>query len=663
MLEIVKQFSAFISYSHGDEKFARWIHSAIETYRVPHKLIGREGPFGPIGPRLPPVFRDRDELASSADLEQAVRDALCRSSALLLICSPRSVKSRWVNEEIRTFAAMHGRERIFCIIVEGEPHSAAPERECFPPALFEVGHHEPLAADLRPGQDGKRLGLLKILAGLLGVGFDELRQRDAARRQRQLLAVAVASTLGLLLASALAIAAVISRNEAVRQRELAERKTMTAERTVGFVRSLFEVSDPSEARGQSITAREILDKGAREISSGLREEPAVRAELGTTLGEVYGGLGLYREGDRLIREMMAVPHDDMATRTRQLVALGESQTRTGEYRAAAAAYRKALRLARDEAQPRPDLVPRILVGLGEALSALQDHAGAARAIEEGLRLDQAAKGNTHPDVARDLEARGLNAFYAKDLATARSAYRAALAIRVRAQGPNHPRVPEDLSALGAISYSLGDTDRALLDYRKALTAYVAVLGPKHPEVASTSNNIARILLERRRYADALPLLRTAVRINLAERGAEHDDLVFPLFNLALVEEQLGRASEAEALLERALKPARLHGHPALGSLLTELAGVSCRHGKASAGLALVAKARPILARDYPSDWREAWLDNTEGECLLIAGKTALAQPLLEASTKKIASKWPASSHFGALARARLAAPRRTPFRL
>lgn len=653
----MKQFSAFISYSHGDEKFARWIHSAVETYRVPRRLIGTEGPFGPIGARLPPVFRDRDELASSANLEQAVRDALTRSSALLLICSPRSVASRWVNEEIRTFAAMHGRERIFCMIVEGEPHSTSPERECFPPALFEVGHHEPLAADLRPGHDGKRLALLKLLAGLLGVGFDELRQRDAVRRQRQLLVVTVASMLGLIFASALAISAVIARNEAVRQRELAERKTMTSERTVAFVRSLFEVSDPSEARGQSITAREILDKGAREISSGLKDEPAVRAELGTTLGEVYGGLGLYREGDRLIRRMMAIPHDDIATRTRQLVALGESQNRTGEYKSAATAYRRALRLARDEAQPRPDLVPRILVGLGESLSALQDHAGAARAIEEGLRLDRVARGPNHPDVARDLEARGLNAFYAKDLATARTAYQAALAIRIRTQGPNHPRVPEDLSALGAISYSLGDADAALLNYRKALTAYVAVLGPRHPEVASTNNNIARILLERRRYAEALPLLRTAVQINLVERGPEHDDLVFPLLNLALVEEQLGDPGEAASMLERALKPARLHGHPALGTLLTELAGVRCRGRKPSVGLALVAEARPILARDYPDDWREAWLDSTEGECLLITGKTALARPLLEASTKRIASKWPATTHFGALARARLAALR------
>lgn len=648
------RYSAFISYSHADEAWARWLHGALETYRVPKRLIGHDAPWGPLGRRLPPVFRDRDELASSPDLAEAVRTALSEASALIVICSPRAAASRWVNEEIRSFAALHGRGRIFCLIVEGEPHGANPSHECFPPALAECGLHEPLAADLRPGQDGKPLARLKLLAGLLAIGFDELRQRDAARRQRQLTIVAVASLAGLLFTSALAVFAFLSRGEAIRQRDLAERKTMTAERTVGFVKSLFEVSDPSEARGATITAREILDRGAREIRTGLADEPAVRAELGTTLGEVYSGLGLYRQGDRLVREMLSLQHPDTATRTRQLLALAESQTRAGDYGPAIGSYRTALRLSRDPGQPRPDLVPRILVGLGEALSAAGEHKAADTVIGEALQLDRARHGDAHPDTARDLEALGLNAFFAGELARARGFYARASEIRLRSQGALHPRVAEDLNTLGAIAYMQGDGDTAERSYRQALAAYTKVLGPAHPEVANTSNNLARVLIERRRYREARPLLEQAVRINLAERGPEHDDIVFPLNNLAIVEEQLGATARAEALYRQALLPARKHGHRAIGPILVDLAALRCREGAAADGLGLLDEAMAKIAADYPGDpWRAAWLENVRGACLIRAGARAEGLALLRGSMAPLRAKWPAQSHFGALAAARL----------
>lgn len=647
------RYGAFISYSHADERWAQWLHGALERYRVPKRLIGHESAFGPLARKLPPIFRDRDELASSADLAGAVTQALRGSSSLIVICSPESVRSRWVNEEIRSFAALGRSDRIFCLIVAGEPHAADPERECFPPALFAAGHHEPLAADVRPGQDGKRAARTKLLAGLLGVGYDELRQREAVRRQRQLAAVAIASCIGLLLTSTLAIFAFISRADAIRQRDIAERKTITAERTVSFVKSLFEVSDPSEARGQTITAREILDNGARNIRTGLRNEPAVKAELGTTLGEVYSSLGLYKEGDRLIREMMALHHDDRATRARQLLALADSQTRLGDYDPAIASYRKALAMARNPDQPREDLVPRILVGLGEALSAAEHYDEAAARIEEGLKMDLVRFGPNHPDVARDLEAHGLNAFYAGALARAQGFYERAVAIRLKTQGATHPRVPEDQATLGSIAYLRGNSALAEADFRKATQSYQTILGPNHPEVANTTNNLARIILERRAYREALPLLERAVAIDLRERGPNHDDVIFPLSNLAIVKAQLGDRAGAEPLFRQALHAARLRNHRNLAPILVDLANLRCQAGAFDEALRLLDEARPIMAKTYAAaPWRVAWVDNTRGECLLLAGQREKARQLIEESTPVILAKWRPETHFGAIARAR-----------
>src|SRR5690348_15903042 len=97
------RYSAFIRYNHRDKAWARWLHQSLEKYVVPKHLRDREGPFGPIAARLPPVFRDREELASSSDLAAAVKAALGESATLIIICSPNSAQSKWVNEEVKTF--------------------------------------------------------------------------------------------------------------------------------------------------------------------------------------------------------------------------------------------------------------------------------------------------------------------------------------------------------------------------------------------------------------------------------------------------------------------------------------------------------------------------------------------------------------------------------
>jgi len=230
-----QRFRAFISYSHKDRDWARWLHRALESYAIPKRLVGREGPDGPVPPRLRPVFKDRENLAANASLRASVNDALAASSALIVVCSPNAEGSEWVEEEVVRFKAMHGEARVFPLIVAGAPDAARrPGREaeeCFPPAVrFQVGpdgaltdrRAEPIAADVRPGGDGRRLAKLKLVAGLLALDLDDLIQRDAQRRNRQLVAISAASVVGAVVMGGLAIAALVSRNEAREQRAQAE---------------------------------------------------------------------------------------------------------------------------------------------------------------------------------------------------------------------------------------------------------------------------------------------------------------------------------------------------------------------------------------------------------------------------------------------------------
>jgi hypothetical protein len=228
------KYRAFISYSHKDEKWASWLHRALETFRVPKNIVGETTPMGTVPERLGKVFRDREELASSTSLGEELTQALEDSACQIVICSPNAAGSHWTNEEILTYKRLGREDRVFSLIVDGEPNASqfeeTAEFECFPEALrFRMGadgnltkqRSEPIAADARPQGDGKQNAKLKLISGMLGVGFDDLKQREQQRRQKRMALFTAAATVGMIITSGLATLAVIARNEAEFQRHCA----------------------------------------------------------------------------------------------------------------------------------------------------------------------------------------------------------------------------------------------------------------------------------------------------------------------------------------------------------------------------------------------------------------------------------------------------------
>jgi tetratricopeptide (TPR) repeat protein len=218
---------AFLSYCSHDRAAARWLQRALETYPVPRRFVGSPTPAGAAPDRFRPIFRDRTELAADADLGARIEGALAQSAYLIVLCSPQAAESHWVDKEIVYFRAIHGATRVLSIIVGDS--STRSHHDCFPAALRYRADSggaatgpEPIAADLRPGGDGRRMGRLKLVAGMLGVGLDELVRRDAQRRHRRLVIIAAGSVAGMAGMAALATAALLARNEAQRQRGHAE---------------------------------------------------------------------------------------------------------------------------------------------------------------------------------------------------------------------------------------------------------------------------------------------------------------------------------------------------------------------------------------------------------------------------------------------------------
>jgi WD40 repeat protein len=181
------RYKAFISYSHADERWAKRIHRWLEKYRVPRRVIRNARPdLTTIPKRLGPCFRDNDELPASSDLGAVINDTLFASEWLIVVCSPHSASSAWVNEEVTRFVHNGGASRVICLIVDGAPPS------CFPAAL----PSEPRAADART-QSWRRVRI-GVAAAMLGVTFDVLWQREQRRLRFR---AAVAAVLCLVIAA------------------------------------------------------------------------------------------------------------------------------------------------------------------------------------------------------------------------------------------------------------------------------------------------------------------------------------------------------------------------------------------------------------------------------------------------------------------------------
>ena len=186
------RYRAFLSYSHADSAVVKRVHGRLEGFPIDKDVVGRETPLGAIPKTLRPIFRDRNDFGAGASLGEQTLAALDESAAMIVIASPRSAGSHYVNEEIRLFKSRHPDRAVIPLISDGSPDSG--EIECFAPALrFVVGADgsvtdapaHVLAADLREKGDGFDLALAKVVARLIGLSPDDVYRRAERERRKQ----------------------------------------------------------------------------------------------------------------------------------------------------------------------------------------------------------------------------------------------------------------------------------------------------------------------------------------------------------------------------------------------------------------------------------------------------------------------------------------------
>lgn len=334
---MARQYKAFISYSWSDKQWAGWLHRALETYHTPKELVGQPAPNGGEVPaRLHPIFKDREEEAAGHGITAAIEAGMGASEFLIVICSPRSAQSEWVNREIAWFKRNRDPHKILAVVVDGEPGASfMPGREaeeCFPQALlFKVDdalavtnerEDSPLAADARYEGDGKNGAKLKVAAAMLGVGLDDLVRRDERRQARRTHIIVTASLALAMVMTGLAAVAITSRNAAIKAQAEAEFQRGEAEGLVEFM--LTDLRKRLDAVGRL----DVLD--------------------------AVGGRALKYYG---AQDAAKLNPDALGRRARALLLVGEMQNMRGDLDGALAAYTNAARttgeqLNRDSENPQ-----------------------------------------------------------------------------------------------------------------------------------------------------------------------------------------------------------------------------------------------------------------------------------------------------------------------
>jgi non-specific serine/threonine protein kinase/serine/threonine-protein kinase len=357
-----------------------------------------------------------------------------------------------------------------------------------------------LAADI-----GNYLGSLPVSARVPSFSY---RAKKYIRRYR--LGVSVAAA-GLLLLLSFVVAQTIQLRNIRQQRDRADRIT-------DFMTNMFKVSDPSESRGNTVTAREILDKSASEIEAGSGLDPGVRSQLMGVMAETYLGLGLHSRARDLAERALQS--------RRQL--LGPDDPKTLEFMRLLGAI-----LSREGRESEADTLLRQTIALQTRV----------------LGPDNLSTLETKGALALGLVRQGHNT-------EAATLAREATAGESRLLGSDHIRTLRSMNTLAVALKGDGHFDEAERIFHQLLETERRSLGTDHPYILGTMHNFANMLEEQGRYEEAEIMQKETLAIERRILGAEHPDTVSTLTMLAnTVLRDSSRKAEAEALYREAVATA------------------------------------------------------------------------------------------------------------
>lgn len=421
------------------------------------------------------------------------------------------------------------------------------------------------------------------------------------------------------------------------ERDRAHLQAQTTERVKSFVLSMFEVNDPTTGLGRDLTARDILDEGARRIGDELGEDPLIRAEMHRTVGGLYEALGAYDEADHHLSTAVDLFRTESGARSEEVAeALGRWGFVLGELDR----IDEAVEVLRESAEIRRELGDEEAVAstfnqLGMMLSYRGEYEEAERLLREALDTKIRLYGEVDASVAVTMSNLGLTLKWSGDADAAEPLYRRAIEIRAQTVGKDSPDYCVSLDNLGVLLGQRGDYDESERCFLEALETRRRVLGERHPDVALNLNNLATLYRVQGRLDKAEPMYREVLALNEEIHGPNHRHVATNLTNLGSVLVAREEYDEAARMFERAIAIRRASlgdEHIDVAQTLGHLVDVRAAQGRYDEAVALVEEAVAIARTAVGSKHHTlAGLLRDQGDVLLEVDRPEDAEaPLREA---------------------------------
>jgi eukaryotic-like serine/threonine-protein kinase len=393
------------------------------------------------------------------------------------------------------------------------------------------------------------------------------------------------------------------RDRAAQQRERAEHERARAEEVSSFLVNLFKLSDPKENRGNQVTARELLDSGAKRLRTGLQDQPATRAALLSTVGTVYDSLGQYQDALPLLDESLLLQAQSQdGSRVDTLLELGRARIGAGDLPGAEAPLLQALHTAQRDAGATSVQTGHSLWSLGMLRSEQGRNAEAKDLYIRSLDILEDSRA-PQTDVSVVLGDLAKVYVLEQQWILARQTQERALEIDRRVLGDDDPRVAYRLNNLAIVAQNMGDLRLAETLYLDALKRQEHIYGDRHPETATAKGNYGLLLQREGRLSEAEPLLRSALEARLSLNGPNHFMVGYYRVSLAILLHDKGDLATSENEFRQALAiydkslPAN---HQYRASLLMHFARLLVDRNKAAEALTKSDESIKIWAATSPA---------------------------------------------------------------
>ncbi len=508
-----------------------------------------------------------------------------------------------------------------------------------------------LSEDLRRWMDGEPVAARRATASYRIGRF--VRRHPVA---------VTASAAALLALAASTSVSVWQARAANRERVRAEQRQRVAEEATDFLVELFRLADPNVTSGASISARQMLDRGAERVVTGQVAEADVRATLATSLATIYRNLADFDAAAPLVDSSLAIRARVNGTNSPEYAAAlhehAELLFNNGAFDSSAAVHRRVLALQGVHRPGDQELTEASQYGLGVSLDELGQYEEAERHLRSALAMSRRLRGDTGLVVSQNVL--GVAAVLRRQgrYAEAIPLLEESLQLATASVGRKHLDVAQSLNHLARTLSLAGRSAEAVAPVTESIAIQREIHGKAHPETAASLGNLAGILGDLGRYDEAERARTESLEMLRTVFGNEHPYIAATLNSLGdlmIRREDWRRAEsvygESLAMHRRTLAP----GNPNIAMPLTGLGRARLALGRAREALPLLREGYALRTAGLPEGhWHVAASGTALGECLNALGRPAEAEPLLREAVSILERQFGAAEARPRRARAALA---------